>query len=197
MSNSDLHKYFPYIEPIEILDLCRYTGLDLKQPALLFILSLIMVPLWYRNLYPPDISVRAVMLRSTIKGTWIYLNRNTENKRLISPAFVMLPFCALNGSKSRSCMLNAVENRAYTGWSKSLCAPDDYSTIIRCTETFWSSCIMVQIGVIDTINELIKLSLHSLEYIHNTCTKIFSHMFRHSMCAILRARLTGWHPWSA
>jgi len=27
-----------------------------------------------------------------------------------------------------------------TGWSKSLCAPDDYSTIIRCTETFWSPC---------------------------------------------------------
>jgi len=25
-----------------------------------------------------------------------------------------------------------------TGWSKSLCAPDNYSTIIRCTETFWS-----------------------------------------------------------
>jgi len=27
-----------------------------------------------------------------------------------------------------------------TWWSKSLCAPDDYSTIIRCTETFWSPC---------------------------------------------------------
>jgi len=29
----------------------------------------------------------------------------------------------------------------YTGWSKSLCTPDNYSTIIRCTETFWSLCI--------------------------------------------------------
>jgi hypothetical protein len=25
-----------------------------------------------------------------------------------------------------------------TGWSKSLCAPDDYNVIVRCTETFWS-----------------------------------------------------------
>jgi len=29
----------------------------------------------------------------------------------------------------------------YTGWSKILCAPDDYNTIVRCTETFWSPCI--------------------------------------------------------
>jgi hypothetical protein len=28
-----------------------------------------------------------------------------------------------------------------TGWSKSLCAPADHSTIISCTETFWSPCI--------------------------------------------------------
>jgi len=28
----------------------------------------------------------------------------------------------------------------YTEWSRSLCAPDDYSTIIRCTENFWSLC---------------------------------------------------------
>jgi len=27
-----------------------------------------------------------------------------------------------------------------TGWSKSLCAPDDYKTIVRCAETFWSPC---------------------------------------------------------
>ena len=31
----------------------------------------------------------------------------------------------------------------YTGWSKSLCAPDDYNTIVRCTETFWSPCTCV------------------------------------------------------
>jgi len=30
----------------------------------------------------------------------------------------------------------------YTGWSKSLCAPDDYNTEVRCTETFWSPCIV-------------------------------------------------------
>jgi len=29
----------------------------------------------------------------------------------------------------------------YTGSSKRLCAPDDYNTIVRCTETFWSPCI--------------------------------------------------------
>jgi len=29
----------------------------------------------------------------------------------------------------------------YTGWSKSLCAPDDYNTYVRCTKTFWSPCI--------------------------------------------------------
>jgi len=28
-----------------------------------------------------------------------------------------------------------------TGWSKSLCAPGYYNTIVRCTETFWSHCI--------------------------------------------------------
>jgi len=27
-----------------------------------------------------------------------------------------------------------------TGWSKSLCAPDDYNTESRCTETIWSPC---------------------------------------------------------
>jgi hypothetical protein len=27
------------------------------------------------------------------------------------------------------------------GWSKSLCAPDDYNTIVRCRETFWSPCV--------------------------------------------------------
>ena len=27
-----------------------------------------------------------------------------------------------------------------TEWSKSLCAPDDYNTYVRCTETFWSPC---------------------------------------------------------
>jgi hypothetical protein len=27
-----------------------------------------------------------------------------------------------------------------TGWSKILCAPDDYNTIVRCTETFWWPC---------------------------------------------------------
>ena len=32
-----------------------------------------------------------------------------------------------------------------TGWSKSLCAPDFCIVIIRCTETFWSSCITILI----------------------------------------------------
>jgi len=27
-----------------------------------------------------------------------------------------------------------------TWWSKILCAPDDYNTIVRCKETFWSPC---------------------------------------------------------
>jgi len=27
-----------------------------------------------------------------------------------------------------------------TGWSKRLCAPDDYNTIIRCTQMFWTPC---------------------------------------------------------
>jgi len=31
----------------------------------------------------------------------------------------------------------------YTVWSKSLYAPDDYSTIIRCTEAFWSPCMYI------------------------------------------------------
>ena len=29
----------------------------------------------------------------------------------------------------------------YTGWSKSLCAPDGCIVITRCTDTFWSPCI--------------------------------------------------------
>ena len=33
----------------------------------------------------------------------------------------------------------------YTGWSKSLCAPDDCTVIVRCTETFWSLSIMTLI----------------------------------------------------
>jgi hypothetical protein len=45
-------------------------------------------------------------------------------------------------------------NRFYTVWSKSLFAPDDYNTFVRCTETFWSSCInvdeCVHIPVLDT-----------------------------------------------
>jgi hypothetical protein len=30
----------------------------------------------------------------------------------------------------------------YTGWSNGLCAPDDCTVIVRCTETFWSLCII-------------------------------------------------------
>jgi hypothetical protein len=69
MSDSDLHKYFPYIEPIQILDFCWNTELVQKRPALLFILSLITAPLLYAELYPPDNSARAVILRGTLKGT--------------------------------------------------------------------------------------------------------------------------------
>jgi hypothetical protein len=29
-----------------------------------------------------------------------------------------------------------------TGRSKSLCAPDDYNTVVRCTDTFWPPCIL-------------------------------------------------------
>jgi len=29
----------------------------------------------------------------------------------------------------------------YTEWLKRFCAPDDYNTEVRCTETFWSPCI--------------------------------------------------------
>jgi len=32
----------------------------------------------------------------------------------------------------------------YTGWSKSLCATNNYSINIRCTETFWSPCIWLK-----------------------------------------------------
>jgi hypothetical protein len=71
MSDSDLHKYFPCIEPIKIMNFCRDTELVLKLPALLFILSLITAPLFYGELYPPDNSARAVILTGTIKGIWI------------------------------------------------------------------------------------------------------------------------------
>ena len=37
---------------------------------------------------------------------------------------------------------NVYADMVYTGWSKILCAPDDYSTIISCTETLWSLCIL-------------------------------------------------------
>ena len=36
----------------------------------------------------------------------------------------------------------------YTEWSKSICVPDVYSTILRCTETFWSSCICKHINAV-------------------------------------------------
>jgi len=31
-----------------------------------------------------------------------------------------------------------------TRWSKSLCASDDYNTIVWCTDTFWSLCIYIK-----------------------------------------------------
>ena len=41
----------------------------------------------------------------------------------------------------------------YTEWPKSLCSPDDCIVIIRCTETFWSPCIL-RCTVLQTSNML-------------------------------------------
>jgi hypothetical protein len=81
--------YFSCIEPIGIQGLGRDTGLVLKLQAVLFLLSLIVAPFCMENLYPAGNSVTDV-LRGTIEGTFIYLNRNIENVGLISRAFVML-----------------------------------------------------------------------------------------------------------
>ena len=37
-------------------------------------------------------------------------------------------------------ILNCYDSVHYTGWSKSLYAPDDCTVIVRCKETFWSLC---------------------------------------------------------
>jgi hypothetical protein len=39
------------------------------------------------------------------------------------------------------CKSNEISNKN-TGRSKSLCAPDDCTVIVMCTETFWSPCII-------------------------------------------------------
>jgi hypothetical protein len=54
-------------------------------------------------------------------------------------------------------------------WSKSLCAPDDYNTIVRCTETFWSLCINRQKEKLKEGNWMIRswIALHILFYIKN------------------------------
>jgi len=36
-----------------------------------------------------------------------------------------------------TCFQKYRDKNIYTWCSKRLCAPDDYSTIIRCAETFW------------------------------------------------------------
>jgi hypothetical protein len=46
--------------------------------------------------------------------------------------------CCYNISKCPSILKQQFSN---TGWSKSICAPHDYSTNIRCTETFCLPCI--------------------------------------------------------
>ena len=68
----------------------------------------------------------------------------------------------------------------HTEWSKSLCAPDDYSTIIRCTETFWSHCI-IKTRLFRVQSWLSRLNLSCLGYTFTTqnrslftCDKIYS-----------------------
>jgi len=46
-----------------------------------------------------------------------------------------------------------------TGWSKSPCAPDDCIVIIRCTETFWSSCICKQYILMHILGTYIDYSV--------------------------------------
>jgi len=46
-----------------------------------------------------------------------------------------------NSRSSQFCERSKKDGNTYTGWSKSLCAPDDCTVIVRCTETFWSLCI--------------------------------------------------------
>ena len=48
----------------------------------------------------------------------------------------------LHSRYNKSCALvGCISSIMYfTGWSKSLCAPDDCIITIRCTQTFWSSC---------------------------------------------------------
>jgi len=57
--------------------------------------------------------------------------------------YVTNKYCAFGWCKKRGVGLPIyVVRTCYTGWSESLCAPDDCVVIIRCTETFWSPCIM-------------------------------------------------------
>ena len=35
----------------------------------------------------------------------------------------------------------------HTEWSKHLCAPDDCTVIVRCTETFWTLCMCIYIYI--------------------------------------------------
>jgi hypothetical protein len=61
-----------------------------------------------------------------------------------------------------------------TEWSKCLCAPDNYNTIIRCTETFWSPCISQKVTVeLVTVFECIL----TVCFCMSTLTEVFPSFF--------------------
>jgi len=46
-------------------------------------------------------------------------------------------------------------------WSKSVCAPDNYNTIVRCTETVWSPRIYKRLHVrVNTVPSPLIVRLH-------------------------------------
>jgi len=57
--------------------------------------------------------------------------------------------------------------RCTTGWSKSLCAPDDYHAETRCTGTFWSTCSTMSITVLALYDK--KITSRMYRVIKNLC----------------------------
>ena len=64
-----------------------------------------------------------------------------------------------------------------TGWSKSLCAPDDCIVIVRCTDTFWSPCILIVYLILVMSVTLIHIYLNILQIAFVlTCMIISEHL---------------------
>ena len=72
-----------------------------------------------------------LMLYVQVLDSWWWTEGPSETCTVLFQNKINLRYCASGWFYYRN-----------TGWSKSLCASDDCIVVIRCTETFWSPCIL-------------------------------------------------------